>query len=88
MLSRNTKKQFYTCRTWSLTQNGLPSLSVTRVTTHSKQKVSDNTLKKGEHYSSRKLSTIAQKQITIRSRKIKLGEQREVRLSLNNDLAN
>jgi hypothetical protein len=50
-----------------LHKNGMPSLSVTRVTihskmwvtTHSKQKVSDNTLKKGEHYSSRKVSTTA-----------------------------
>jgi hypothetical protein len=51
-----------------LHKNGLPNLSITRVTTHSKrwvtahskQEVSDNTLKKGEHYNSRNMSTIVQ----------------------------
>jgi hypothetical protein len=45
-----------------LHKNGLSNLSVRRVTTHlkrwmtthSKQEVSDNTLKKGEHYNSKK----------------------------------
>jgi hypothetical protein len=57
-----------------LHKNGLPSLSVIRVTTHSKQVMSENTLKKGEHYNSKKVSTTAQKYITRRSRMIKLGE--------------
>jgi hypothetical protein len=35
------------------------------VTTHSKQEVNDNTLKKDEHYSSRKMSTIAQNSLQV-----------------------
>jgi hypothetical protein len=46
------------------------------------KKMIDNTLKKGEHYSSK---TVYKES---KSRMIKLGEWREVRLSLNKDLAN
>jgi hypothetical protein len=35
------------------------------VITHSKQEVSDNTLKKGEHYNSRKVSTAAQNSLQV-----------------------
>jgi hypothetical protein len=52
------------------------------MTTHSKQEVSDNTLKKVEHYSSRKVYKES------RSQMIKLEEWRETRLSINKDLAN
>jgi hypothetical protein len=54
------KNSFTLVQLSPLHKNGLPSLSVTRVTTHSKmwvtthsRKVSDNTLKKCEHYSSK-----------------------------------
>jgi hypothetical protein len=95
-LSRYIKKYFYTCRTWSLTQNELPRLSITRVTTHSKrewqhtQNVSDNTLKtRSEHYSSkRSWAQQLKRMFSRRSRRIKLGEYKEARLSLNKDLAN
>jgi hypothetical protein len=53
MLSRNTKNSFTLVELGPLYKNGLPSLSITRVTTHSKQEVGDNTLKK-------KVSTTAQ----------------------------
>jgi hypothetical protein len=43
-LSQNTKNSFTLVELGPLYKNGLPSLSVTRVTTHSKR-VSDNTLK-------------------------------------------
>jgi hypothetical protein len=59
-LIRNTKNSFTLVELGPLHKNGLPSLSVTRVTAHSKR-VSDNTLKnvsitaqKSEHYNSRK----------------------------------
>jgi hypothetical protein len=55
-LSWNTKNSFTLVELIELGplhKNRLPSLSVIRVTTHSKR-VSDNTLKKDEHYSSRK----------------------------------
>jgi hypothetical protein len=63
-LSQNTKKQFYTCRTWPLTQkwatkpignksnNTLKKVSDNTL----KTKMSDNTLKKkNEHYNSKKV---------------------------------
>jgi hypothetical protein len=63
------KNSFTLVELGPLHKNGLLSLSVTRVTTHSKkwvtthskQEVSDNTLKKDEHYNSRKVSTTTQK---------------------------
>jgi hypothetical protein len=45
-LSRNTKNNFTLVELDPLHKNGLSSLSVTRVTTHLKQEVSDNTPKK------------------------------------------
>jgi hypothetical protein len=58
-----------------LHKNGLPTLSVTRVTTHSKQEVSDNTLKKKVSTTAQEMWTLQlKKQITKRSRRIKLGE--------------
>jgi hypothetical protein len=53
-LRRNTKNSFILVQLGSLHKNGLPNLSVTRVTTHSKR-VSDNTHKK--------MSTTAQENI-------------------------
>jgi hypothetical protein len=81
--AKTLKNSFTLVELGPLHKNGLPRLSVTRVTTHSKmwvtthskQEVSDNTLKK-------KMSTTAQERwalklknrITRRSRMIKLGE--------------
>jgi hypothetical protein len=61
-LSRFTKNSFTLVEFGPLQKNGLPSLSVTRVTTHSKR-MSDNTLKKGEYYNSKRVSTTAQENV-------------------------
>jgi hypothetical protein len=70
------KNSFTLVELGPLHKNGQSSLSITRVTTHSKkwvtthskQEVSDNTLKKGERYSSIKVYKKS------RSRMIKLRE--------------
>jgi hypothetical protein len=49
----------------SLHKIGLSSVSVIRVTIHSKQEVNDNTLKKHEYYSSRKVSITAQNSLQV-----------------------
>jgi hypothetical protein len=79
-LSRNTKKQFYTCRTWSLTQKWVANPIGNK---------SDNTLKKGwvtTH--SKRWALQLKKTFTRRSWRTKLGEYRKARLSLNKNLAN
>jgi hypothetical protein len=93
-LRRNTKNSFTLVELGPLHKNGLSSLSVIRMTTHSKcewqhtQNVSDNTLKKMSTTTQKELSTTAQENIIRRSWRIKLGEQREARLSLNKNLTN
>jgi hypothetical protein len=85
---KHQKNSFTLVKLGPLHKNGLPSLSVIRVTTHSKTKNEwQHTqerwalqLKKGEHNSS--------KQFTSRSRSIKSGEWREARLILNKNLTN
>jgi hypothetical protein len=70
-LSRNTKNSFTLVDFGSLYKNGLLSLSVTRVTTHSKiwvtthskQEVSHNTLKKVSTTAQKGLSTTAQENV-------------------------
>jgi hypothetical protein len=43
------------------------------VTTHLKQEVSDNTLKKGEHYNSKRVSTTAQENVYKKITKDQVG---------------
>jgi hypothetical protein len=80
----------YTCRTWSLTQNELSSISIIRVTTTLKiKKMSDNTLKKCEWQHTQERWALKFKTVykNSRSRRIKLEEWRETRLSLNKNFA-
>jgi hypothetical protein len=82
-LSRNTKNSFTLVELGPLHKNGLPSISVTRVTTHSK-KVSDNTLKNKKWVTTHSKRWALQlnkgwalqlkKMFTWRSRRIELGE--------------
>jgi hypothetical protein len=82
-LSRNTKNSFTLVELGPLHKNGLPSISVTRVTTHSK-KVSDNTLKNKKWVTKHSKRWALQlnkgwalqlkKMFTWRSRRIELGE--------------
>jgi hypothetical protein len=89
-LSRNTKNSFTLVELGPLHKNGLSSLLVTRVTTHSKRWVTTHSKnKKWVTTHSRKIWALQlKKQITRRTRRIKLGEWRETRLSLNKNLAN
>jgi hypothetical protein len=66
-LSRNIKNSFTLVELGPLHKNGLPNLSVTRVTTHSKIRNEWQHTQKG-------VSTTAQEGFTRRSRRIKLGE--------------
>jgi hypothetical protein len=74
-LSRNTKNSFTLIELGPLHKNGLSSLSVTRVTTHSKTRNEWQHTQKG-------WALQLKKTFTRRSRRIKLGEKRKVRLSL------
>jgi hypothetical protein len=71
-LSRYTKNSFTLVELGPLHKNRLPSLSVTRVTIYSKS-VSDNTLKKDEHYNSKKVSTTTQENIYKKITKDQVG---------------
>jgi hypothetical protein len=75
------KNNFTLVELGRLYKNGLPSLSATTVTIHSKRWVTTHS-RKCEHYSSRKVYKKS------RSQRIKLREWRETRLSLNKNLAN
>jgi hypothetical protein len=80
-LSRNTKNSFTLVELGPLHKNGLPSLSVTRVSTHSKgewqhtqkQEMSDNTLKNVSTITQKGLSTIAQENVYKKITKDQVG---------------
>jgi hypothetical protein len=80
-LSRNTKNSFTLVELGLLHKNGLSSLSVTRVTTHSKMWVTTHSkirsewqhTQKGEHYSSKRVSTTAQENLYKKITKDQVG---------------
>jgi hypothetical protein len=71
--SRNTKNNFTLIELGPLHKNELPNLSVIRVTIHSKQEVSNNTLKKMSTTVQKGLSTTTQEDVYKKITKDQVG---------------
>jgi hypothetical protein len=72
-LSQNIKNNFTLVELGPLHKNEPPNLSVTRVTTHSKQEVSDNTLKKMSTTVQKGLNTTTQEDVYKKITKDQVG---------------